>query len=381
MSGLLPGDAAERAVARDPSRSVIVQAPAGSGKTELLMQRYLALLACVDEPEEILAVTFTRKAAAEMRERILRALSPPPSGSVDERLPETAELADAALARGESRGWQLLEFPGRLRIRTLDSVNSWLVESAPLAGTGAAQGSVTENSEDLYRQAALRTLELVTESSALAASVARVLAHLDNQADRFVRLLAQMLGRRDQWLPLIGSGVIGTEAREALERSLRDLVELQLRQTDALLSAADRTELCTLLRSLPVSCASANRMRPYAPGWIALIFRRRRRRRFCNGRRWPISCSLPARRSSGSSVNKTTGFPTPKDGGDAATDGAGQSLVGGVRRAALVGRSTRCRAAVAGACIQRGAVAGPRCAHSRLAGAGSPVDGRVSRTG
>ncbi len=153
MSGQVPGDAAERRVARDPSRSVIVQAPAGSGKTELLMQRYLALLACVDEPEEILAVTFTRKAAAEMRERILRALSPPPSGATDERLPETAELADAALARGESRGWQLLEFPGRLRIRTLDSVNSWLVESAPLAGTGAADGRVTEHSEDLYRQA------------------------------------------------------------------------------------------------------------------------------------------------------------------------------------------------------------------------------------
>ena len=49
-------DAANRVLALDVTQSFLVQAPAGSGKTELLIQRYLALLACVDRPERVVVV-------------------------------------------------------------------------------------------------------------------------------------------------------------------------------------------------------------------------------------------------------------------------------------------------------------------------------------
>src|ERR1700761_4978978 len=69
-----PPDDAERRRALDPTRSFLVQAPAGSGKTHLLTQRFLRLLAQAQRPDEIVAITFTIAAAAEMRNRSLEAL-------------------------------------------------------------------------------------------------------------------------------------------------------------------------------------------------------------------------------------------------------------------------------------------------------------------
>ena len=114
----LAEDGAARAAALDVATSCIVRAPAGSGKTELLTQRYLALLATVEEPEEIIAITFTRKAASEMRTRIVTALE-----SADAPAPELAhkritwELARRARARDLERDWQLTAHPARTRIR------------------------------------------------------------------------------------------------------------------------------------------------------------------------------------------------------------------------------------------------------------------------
>ena len=74
-------DERAREEATDPTRSIVLQAPAGSGKTTVLTARFMRLLASVDEPEEILAVTFTRKAAAAMRARIVKALAENPPAS------------------------------------------------------------------------------------------------------------------------------------------------------------------------------------------------------------------------------------------------------------------------------------------------------------
>ncbi|NDD55149.1 hypothetical protein EBZ39_15015 [bacterium] len=97
-------DSLQRQQATDPHHSYIVQAPAGSGKTEILTQRYLRLLCGVSAPEQIIALTFTRKAANEMRERILRALQLAASGvkASSPHQQQTRAWATEALARDKS---------------------------------------------------------------------------------------------------------------------------------------------------------------------------------------------------------------------------------------------------------------------------------------
>ena len=111
-------DALQREQALDPTRSFIVKAPAGSGKTSLLVARFLTLLAGANRPEEILAITFTRKATAEMRARVLDALAagqgPAPDDPHEQRM---HALAVAVCRRDIEKGWQLAHDPQRLRIR------------------------------------------------------------------------------------------------------------------------------------------------------------------------------------------------------------------------------------------------------------------------
>ena len=220
-------DLGERQRALDPRGSFIVQAPAGSGKTELLTQRFLRLLATVESPEAVVAITFTRKAAAEMRSRILSALE---QGGVDEPPAEahartTWELARAAVHRDREQGWGLLAFPGRLRVQTIDSLCATLTRQMPVISRFGGPPATTENAETLYREAARNTVALIESDDRWADAVELLLEHLGNDLVAMERLLGDMLGRRDQWLPHV-NGIWGRDdGRALLEEGLARAVE------------------------------------------------------------------------------------------------------------------------------------------------------------
>jgi ATP-dependent exoDNAse (exonuclease V) beta subunit len=219
-----PADAAQRAAALDPTRSFCVTAPAGSGKTELLSQRVLGLLACAQQPEDILAITFTRKAAAEMRERIYQALllAREPEPAQPHRR-HTWQLARAALARDAERGWHLLRNPQRLRVQTIDGLCSSLTAQMPVLSQFGGQPRVLERAQPLYVEAVDALLEQLEQPGPVAESIAELLMHLDNQVERLQTLLAGLLARRDQWLPLIGGGIGASDPRLFLEETLRSV--------------------------------------------------------------------------------------------------------------------------------------------------------------
>src|ERR1700749_5226140 len=103
---VLFADSRQREQTLETRQSFLVQAPAGSGKTELLIRRFLKLLAEIDEPEQILAITFTLAATAEMRERVLSALQ---KARDTEETGEELQLARNALDNDRRRGWNLLQ--------------------------------------------------------------------------------------------------------------------------------------------------------------------------------------------------------------------------------------------------------------------------------
>ena len=185
---MLP-DAEQRKLALDPLKSFIVQAPAGSGKTTLLVERYLTLLSQVNYPEEILAITFTRKAAQEMRTRILTLIA------------TSDRLANENLLQTKLKQWQLLDNPHRLRVQTIDSFCHHLVNRAPLLSKISNNFNIVQNyeAELYYRKAA----EEVLYNSEYLGLLKPVVLHLDNDWERLTKLLIAMLQLRDQWLPQV----------------------------------------------------------------------------------------------------------------------------------------------------------------------------------
>lgn len=217
-------DAAVRAQALDITTSFIVQAPAGSGKTELLMQRYLSLLASVDAPEEIIAITFTKKATGEMRERILLALDKAAYQAQPEAAHErkTWNLAQEVLERDQARRWQLQKNPNRLRILTIDALCGSLTRQMPLVSGMGVSPAIETDASEAYQQAARATLRGLDRAE----SVRILLAHLDNNWMRLEGLLISMLMRRDHWLRHLPMQDDEFDAqREVLESSLADVID------------------------------------------------------------------------------------------------------------------------------------------------------------
>lgn len=233
-------DVRQRHQATDPRQSFIVQAPAGSGKTEILSQRFLRLLAHVSSPEQIIALTFTRKAANEMRERILLALKAASEGKEADspHQQQTLGFARQALAQSQKYNWQLLHQPSRLKIITIDALCQSITQAMPLKDRQLAFSSVADKAGRHYMTAARHCIDFALEHKDYQQDLKTLLLHLDNRQDKLTELFSQLLNYREQWLSLLYQG---QEQDKALYEQAIALIE--------------QHELARFQQSLPIELA------------------------------------------------------------------------------------------------------------------------------
>jgi ATP-dependent helicase/nuclease subunit A len=246
--------AAFYAAACDPARSCVVEACAGSGKTWMLVSRILRALLDGAEPQGILAITFTRAAAGEMRDRLDTWLAEyaGPRSSHGKRV---AALIDRGLdaARAEELAPQLATLQGRVlaagravEIRTFHGWFAQLMRSAPLALLDRLglqpDVELVEDWED-HRPAVLRAFH------------GEVLRDPSLRSDHATQTLARGRGQLLAWLTATWDKRVEFElADEAgvLEGSVVAATELwpELERFDHPVQAIDSDDWTTLLGAL-----------------------------------------------------------------------------------------------------------------------------------
>lgn len=229
-----PHDADVRALSIDPSRSIALLAPAGSGKTTQLLYRLLACLTVVERPEEILAITFTNKAAGEIVERVTSALSRAARGIEPTEAHERplSMLAHMVIQRDALLGWNLALNPARLRIMTFDSYCAQLAGKMPIM-SGLGGGRTSDDPSLVYRTAILDTLGSVNDESIsdeLREALEAVLGFARNQFELLVPMFTTLLAKRDQWV----SEILNVNA-ESLSSALKDIVDGEIADAKSVL--------------------------------------------------------------------------------------------------------------------------------------------------
>ncbi|EHL31637.1 UvrD-helicase domain-containing protein [Legionella drancourtii] len=245
-------DSNQRNQATDPTQSFIVQAPAGSGKTEILTQRYLRLLGRVTAPEQIIALTFTRKAASEMRERIIMALQQA-ANNVHAKSPHqqmTLDFAREALHRDAQYHWDLLHQPNRLKIVTIDALCQSINQAIPLLEKQIAYSQITDKAESHYLNSGRRCIQFAVDTPEYQQAIKTLLLHVDNRQDRLLDLFKTLLAQRDQWLaPLFQARA---QEKSTFEHALCLIEEHELTRFKQSLPVHLATELTQCARELAV---------------------------------------------------------------------------------------------------------------------------------
>jgi len=176
-------------VINDPS-SFILSAPAGSGKTTVLAKRIVKRLLEVNDPNEIIALTFTKKAANEMRDKVQEVLK------LKEKTFDGPSIQKELNKHSKKNNWDN-NYIGNLKIMTLDSLAFQILLKEPLLSEHPKVEGLSEHLDDLYE---IAINEVIKEPQNYQ-DVEKVLLYLNENHQTIVNEFVEMIKKRDQWLP------------------------------------------------------------------------------------------------------------------------------------------------------------------------------------
>lgn len=236
-------DQAVRVYATDPTKSFIVKAPAGSGKTEILIQRYLRLLTLVEAPEQIVAITFTKKAANEMRDRVLMALENVKKNIIpaSTHLEQTFSYAKMALERDTNLKWNLLQNPYRMQILTIDALCQKIIHTIPF--NNKVFSKIATTAKRHYHKAALDCFNYCLNNDEYKDSIQKLLFHLDNNKEALLECFTDLLEKREQWLENLFEAKL--LQRKTIETAL---FSIEQHEINRFLESIDKSQLIDLLK-------------------------------------------------------------------------------------------------------------------------------------
>lgn len=198
-------DIRAREQAMDPHQSLIVSAPAGSGKTYLLTRRILNLLMHVSCPSHVIAITFTKKAALEMQERLI--------GVLEEG--EEA-IAKSVLQRDKTLNWNILNHPEKLSIMTIDAYSGWLLSHSQ----NPFSSPVSQSPLTLYQNTVYQYYNRDSWSEAQH----RLLEAFHGQYAILENLLCSLLATRDQWLSYLQDDNLPSLCTKGIQTIIQDSI-------------------------------------------------------------------------------------------------------------------------------------------------------------
>ncbi|MDC6467047.1 UvrD-helicase domain-containing protein [Methylophilaceae bacterium] len=182
--------------------SFIVQAPAGSGKTSLLVKRFLNRLLEVKSPKEVLALTFTNKAAAEMAQRLKEALE----GKSEDN--EIKKIVGKISKHAKKNKWDE-GYIDSLMVMTIDKLALRLIKQTPILSSSGVNFLTDEDPDDLYRETIRETITSDAENHLL-------FKYFDYDYHKLTKQLLTLISKRDQWLPIV-SGLLRSDDKNIEE--------------------------------------------------------------------------------------------------------------------------------------------------------------------